>query len=103
VARERKFQLHNGKTGSAITVQIITQAKQDEIAEILKDGTLRIRLAVPEDESKINQALIRFLAEVMGVKSEAIEIIGGQNRQDKLVAILNLDAMMMQDKILSQM
>ena len=41
---ERKFHLHDGKVGAAITVRVTPRASKNEISEILDDGTIKVRL-----------------------------------------------------------
>lgn len=99
----RSFRMHNGQRGSAMTVKVMTRAKKNEIVEILNDGTVKIRLAVPPDDQKINQVLLEFLAEVLGVQRARLEIVAGQTGTDKLVSVLDLDAPMVQERILQQL
>jgi len=96
----RSYHLHNGKKGSAIAVRVTTRARKDEIVELLNDGTIRIRLVAPPIEGKTNDALTKFLAEVLGVSKSKIEIVAGLKGRDKLVSVLDLDADSAQQKIL---
>jgi uncharacterized protein len=100
---ERKFHLHNGKSGAAITVRVTPRASKNEISEILDDGTVKIRLTTPPEEAVSNQALLLFLADVLGVKTSQIEIVAGINGKDKLVAVTNMDSSMLQTKILQKL
>jgi uncharacterized protein len=100
---ERKFHLHNGKSGSAITVRVTPRASKNEISEILDDGTVKIRLTTPPDETASNQALLIFLAEVLGVKTSQIEIVAGITGKDKLVAVTNMDSSALQTKLLEKL
>jgi uncharacterized protein YggU (UPF0235/DUF167 family) len=102
VAKKHQFNLHNGKMGAAITVRVVSKSNRDEIAEVLSDGTIKIHLVAAEDGEKSNQALIQFLAQVLGIAASNIEIIAGLSGQDKLVTILTLDADMVQDRIMKK-
>ena len=42
---DRKFNMHDGKKGSALAVRVTPRASRNEIVEILEDGTVRVRLA----------------------------------------------------------
>ena len=97
---QRSYHLHNGKKGSAIAVRVTPRARKDEIVELLNDGTIRIRLVAPPIEGKANDALTKFLAEVLGVPKSKIEIVAGFNGRDKLVSVLDMDADSAQQKIL---
>jgi len=98
--KEREFHLHDGTSGSAITVRVTPRSSRNEISEILDDGTLKIRLTAPANEEKANQALIAFLAEVLEVKPSQIEIVAGLAGKDKLVTVTSIDRFMVQEKVL---
>ncbi len=89
---DRKYKLHDGKKGAALAIRVTPRASRNEIAEVLADGTIKIRLTAPPVEGKANEALVKFLAEVLEVPPTAIEIIAGTTGRDKLVSILDLDA-----------
>ena len=89
--RKRKFHMHDGQKGAALAVRITPRASKNEISEILNDGTVKIRLTAPPVEGKANEALISFLAEVIGVPKSKIEIVAGKTGRDKLVSILDMD------------
>jgi hypothetical protein len=46
----------------------------------------------PPVEGKANEALIAFLADLLGVRKNRIEILAGEHGLDKIVAILDLNA-----------
>lgn len=98
--KERAYRLHDGQMGSAITVRVTPKASRNEISEILDDGTVKVRLTAPPDEGKTNQALVKFIAEVLGVNASQIEIVAGMAGKDKLVTITNLSKETTQDRIL---
>lgn len=97
---ERKFNLHDGKMGAAITVRVTPRSSRNEISEILDDGTVKIRLTASHNEQKTNQALIAFLAEVLGVAPGQLEIVAGTEGHDKLITITDLDKAVVQERIL---
>jgi hypothetical protein len=88
----RKFKLHGGKSGSAITVRVTPRARRTEVAEILDDGTIRIRVTAPPVEGKANAALIEFLADALKIRKTRIEIVAGDRGLDKIVSITDLSA-----------
>lgn len=98
----RTFRLHNSKGGSALAVRITPRARRNEIAGILDDGTVRVRLTTTAAEEKANPALLEFLAEVLDISTDSIEIVAGRTGKDKLVTILNLDAASVHRKIIQQ-
>jgi len=88
----RKFKLHGGKGGSALTVRVTPRARRTEVAEILEDGTIRIRVTAPPVEGRANAALIQFLADALGIRKSRIEIVAGEKGLDKIVSITDLSA-----------
>lgn len=98
--KDREFNLHDGQTGSAITVRVTPRASRNEISEVLDDGTVKVRLTASQSEEKSNQALLAFLAEVLEVKPSQLEIVAGSAGNDKLVTIMNLDKNAVQERIL---
>jgi uncharacterized protein (TIGR00251 family) len=100
---DRKFTLHDGKIGAAITVRVTPRMAKDQIYDILDDGTIKIRLTAPPVAGKANKALIRYLAETLEIPTSWIEIIAGQNSHDKLISILNLDSEEVQKRILKHL
>lgn len=103
MGRNRKFDLHDGKTGAAITVRVTPRTVRNEIHEILDDGTVKIRLTAPPVEGKANKELIKFLSSVLDVPPSAIEILAGQTGHDKLVSVLGISSEEMQQKILKHL
>lgn len=99
----RDYKLHNGRSGSAIAVRITPRSSRNEVAEILNDGTVKIRLTAPPVEGQANQALVKFLGEVLDVAPSNIEIVAGQTGRDKLVTILGMTAEEVHQKIIKHL
>ncbi|HET8706941.1 MAG TPA: DUF167 domain-containing protein [Pseudomonadales bacterium] len=97
---ERKFNLHDGKMGAAITVHIVPGSKQNTITGVLEDGTVTIDLTDQKIDEKANHALVDYLAELLQVKPSQIEIVGGISSSDKLITIMDLDKNAVQSRIL---
>lgn len=88
-----------GKGGAAITVRLGPNAREDQIEDILDDGTLYVRLVKAGGEP--DRELVRFLAKVLKVKVGQIEVVAGQGRQDKLIAIEDLAPDVVEQRIFS--
>ncbi len=97
---KREFHLHDGKKGSALGVRVIPRSTRNEIAEIMRDGTVRIRLNASPDADEMNRTLAAFLAEILDVPEDRVEIVAGKGGRDKLVSITDMDAVTAQRKIL---
>jgi len=100
---KREFHLHNGKKGVALAIRITPRAHKNEIAEVLEDGTIRIRLTTSPNEVELNQDLTAYLANIVGVSKSKIEIVAGHTGRDKLVSILDIDKELVHQKIFAQL
>lgn len=89
--KERNFNLHDGRTGAAITVHVVSESAQNAINGIMGDGTVIIDLTDHNSQEPTNAALIKFLAAVLQVKPSQLEIVGGISGSDKLITIMDLD------------
>jgi uncharacterized protein (TIGR00251 family) len=78
---------------------VIPRAARNQIAALMDDGRVKVRLAAAPVDGEANQQLVRFLAEALDVPRSAIEIVAGLTSRDKLVAVLNLDAETLQQRI----
>jgi uncharacterized protein (TIGR00251 family) len=98
---DRKFNLHDGKKGSALAIRVTPRASRNEIVELLEDGTIKVRIAAPPSDNEANEALINFLAEVLGVSKSRLDIVAGASGRDKLVSIVDMDAETAHQRILA--
>jgi uncharacterized protein (TIGR00251 family) len=89
---DRKFNLHDGKKGSALAVRVTPRASRNEIVEMLEDGTIKVRIAAPPADNEANETLIDFLAEVLGVPKSRLDIVAGVTGRDKLISVVDMDA-----------
>jgi uncharacterized protein (TIGR00251 family) len=88
----RKYKLHDGAHGAAITVRVTPRARKTEFGGVLEDGTLRIRIKEPPVEGKANKALLAYLAKVLGIRKNQIEIVAGQQGLDKIISVEDMTA-----------
>jgi uncharacterized protein YggU (UPF0235/DUF167 family) len=84
----RKFKFHNGEKGSALAIRIKSGARTQKFKKVLRDGTVIVQLrATP---GNLNQELLRFLSNELGVDKENLQIIAGEKGKKKLVSILQM-------------
>jgi uncharacterized protein len=98
----KNYRLHDGQKGAALAIRVTPRASKNEIAEVLSDGTVKVRL-VASAEADANQALLTFLSDVLGVAATKLEIVAGANGRDKLVSVLDLDANSVHKRILEHL
>ena len=83
----RKFEITDAKRGAAFTVRVVTRAQRNEIVGVQEDKSLKIRLTAAPNDNQANEALIKFLAERLGVPEKAIEIVAGKDNRDKWISV----------------
>lgn len=77
--------------GVRVTVQVKPRASRTGVLGV-KDGALVIAVAAPPVEGQANDALVRVLAEVLGVPSRSVAIATGQGSKRKMVDVTGLTA-----------
>ncbi len=100
---DRKFNLHNGKKGSALAVRVTPRASHNEIVELMEDGTIKVRIAAPPSDNEANETLINFLSEVLGVPKSRLDIVAGVSGRDKLISVVDMDAETVHQRILAHL
>jgi uncharacterized protein (TIGR00251 family) len=87
----RKYQLHKGKVGSAISVRVATRMPRTELIGIMDDGTLKITLNSAPVDGKANDELVRYLSEVFQLPRSNIEIVAGNTSKNKLISLIGIE------------
>ena len=72
----------------AILLKIYLQPKasKNEIVGPYRDG-IKVKVTAPPIEGKANEALIRFLAQEIGISPSSIEIVKGHHSREKTLKI----------------
>jgi uncharacterized protein (TIGR00251 family) len=99
----RRFKLSDGKHGAALTIRVTPRSRHTEIAGVMADGTLRVRVPQPPVDGKANRALLGFLADVLDVRKSRIEIVAGHRGLDKIISILDMPASDVERRVMSWM
>ena len=68
----------------------MTRAKNTVLDGLMDDGTLKIRLAAPPVDGAANRALIEFLAQMLGIAKNQIDIIAGETSERKLISLVGI-------------
>jgi uncharacterized protein (TIGR00251 family) len=98
---DRQYHLHDGRRGAAIAVRVTPRASRNKITELQNDGTIKVHIAAAPVDDAANRELIKFMSEVLGVPKSRIDIVAGASGRDKLLAVLDMDAEMVQRRILA--
>ena len=94
---EHRF--HDARQGAALAVRVLPRASRNEVAALLADGTVKIRLTAAPVDGEANKQLIRFLADALQIPPSRIEIVAGASGRHKIVTVLGLDAATLQRRI----
>jgi uncharacterized protein YggU (UPF0235/DUF167 family) len=100
MSKPRKFKLHDGKSGAAITVRIVWGGGKSFLDKIEPNGLVVINLAAHPDGNDQNQPLIEFLSKTLLVSSSAIEVVAGVQSSEKIISIVGLGAEIVQERLL---
>jgi uncharacterized protein (TIGR00251 family) len=85
-----KSKFSDARQGAAITVKVQPRARKTEVAGLLADGTIKIRVAAVPVDGAANQALIEFLAQALGLPKSQIDIIAGESSEHKLISLTGI-------------
>ena len=86
----KKLNITEGKSGTAITVQVVPRTSKNEIISVNSDGNLKVKLTSPSVEEKANKELTKFLSNLFGIQKSQIEIIAGEKSKLKLVGLIGI-------------
>lgn len=78
------------------TVRVQPRAGREEIAGTV-EGALKIRLCAPAVEHRANEALVKFLAEILKTSKSAVRIRSGQESRTKRIEISGVTAKQVRD------
>jgi len=96
--KQNEITLHDGESGSALAIRIQPGAKENAVKKVLADGTIEIKLE--DGGGNLNHALLRYLALLLQISENRINIIAGQDKTEKLVSIIDLEPYQVQEIIL---
>lgn len=77
--------------GVVFRAKIVPGSSRTAITGLFNE-MLKIKIAAPPEKGKANQCLLKFLAQNLGVKKNAISIIAGQTSAIKQVQVLGISA-----------
>jgi len=76
---------------TTLRIHLTPRSARDEVLG-LEGDVLRARVTAPPAEGRANEALLRLLAEALGVPKSTLRIVHGQRSREKLVSVEGLDA-----------
>jgi uncharacterized protein len=78
-------------TGIVLRVRVQPRASRTDAAG-LHGNALKVRLTAPPVDGAANEALIRFLAERLGIARAGVRVVSGAGGRAKLVAVAGVSA-----------
>ena len=75
-----------------LVVRVHPGARREGVRGWHGDGSLKLDLAAPAEGGRANEALVRVLAEVLGVRRTSIAVASGHASRKKTIAIEGVDA-----------
>ena len=75
---------------AVLDVRVIPRSPRTRV-DGRRGGAVLIRLAAPPVDGAANDALLRYLAEALGVPRRSVRLLAGETSRDKKVAIAGLD------------
>jgi uncharacterized protein (TIGR00251 family) len=84
------FKFRDARQGAAITVKVTPRARKTELAGVMDDGTLKIKVAAPPVGGAANTALVEYLAKVLELPAGQIDIVAGASSERKLVTLVGI-------------
>jgi len=79
-------------SGCILTIKVVPGARKIEIchADSIRGEFLKIRIQAPPVEGQANEALVRFLADLLQRKKNSVQLLKGQKSRGKCVLIDNI-------------
>jgi uncharacterized protein (TIGR00251 family) len=73
-----------------LSVRIQPRASKNEIIT-MENGGIKIRLTAPPVDNAANEALVKFLSQLLSVARSSIEIVSGHTSRDKIVRVSGMN------------
>ncbi len=77
-------------SGVRILVKVVPGASRDAIVGTHGEGAearLKVRVAAPPEGGKANKAVCALLAQALGVRASAVDVVAGRASRDKTVFV----------------
>ncbi|HTX69883.1 MAG TPA: DUF167 domain-containing protein [Thermoleophilia bacterium] len=82
----------------SLSVWVTPGARRSELSGVV-DGRLRIRLAAPPVEGRANDALVRYVAGLLGLRREEVTVVAGARSRRKLLHLSGVTLLEARDRL----
>ena len=79
-----------GQGAARISVRLTPRGGADRVDGVV-DGVLRVRVAAPAVDGAANRAMLRLLADELGVPRGAVSLVVGAGNRSKVVEVDGVD------------
>ncbi len=73
-------------TSATFSVRVVPRSAREGVAGT-SEGAVRIRLTAPPVENRANEALVRFLSQLLGISPRRVELVTGGRGRHKVVRV----------------
>jgi len=70
-----------------LKVKVVPKSGRSEIAGVMADGTLKVKVQAPPEKGKANAEVCALVARELGVKPRGVVILSGETSQLKRVLV----------------
>ncbi len=70
-----------------LKVKVVPKSGRSEIAGVMADGTLKVKVQAPPEKGKANAEVCALVARELGVKPRGVAILSGETSQLKRVLV----------------
>ncbi len=78
------------EVSATLSVRIQPRASKNSISR-REDGSLKIRLTAPPVDGAANEALVKFLSDILSVSKSQVEIVSGHTSREKRIQIIGMN------------
>jgi uncharacterized protein (TIGR00251 family) len=83
-----------------LTLRVSPGAARDGVVGRHGDGW-KVRVAAPPEGGKANDAVVRLLADTLGVARRDVEIVSGHGSREKVVSLFGVDGSEIEQRLAS--
>lgn len=83
---------------TTIRVRVQPKASGNQILGFRED-VLRLRVTAPPEDGKANAAVVRLLAQTLGVSRSQLEVVRGHSSRNKVIRISSLNAIEVRQRL----